>query len=156
MVQGGGSNVIPFCGQDRCLIDANGRVKFSPRFLADLRRTGGELVLHCLPEGALGVYPTATWTQMRQGEPRPAARAAQSREFRRRLRRFGAFTQSERLTNQGRITIPPQFRSLLALEPGTDAMLVGCEVGVEVWNGGRWSEEFERLLSLDEHSNAAD
>ena len=49
--------MIPFCGFDKCLLDANSRLKLSPRVLADFERRGGDIVLHCLPEGALAVYP---------------------------------------------------------------------------------------------------
>ena len=137
---------MQFCGQDRCLVDANGRVKLGPRFMADFRRVGDQVMLHCLPEGALGIYPMPVWKQMRQEEPRPAARAAKSIVYRRQSRRFGAFAQPDRLTNQGRLTIPNPFRSLLELEPGTDVSVVGCEIGIEIWNHERWQREFKTLL----------
>jgi len=137
--------MVPFCGQERCLIDANGRIKLGARFLNDFRRTGDEVVLYCLPEGALGVYPTSTWLQMRQREARPAIRAATSVEFRRELRRFGAMSQPEKLSNQGRITVPSHFRSALALDPGQDVILVGCEIGVEAWNAESWRHELDQL-----------
>jgi DNA-binding transcriptional regulator/RsmH inhibitor MraZ len=135
-----------FCGQETCLLDANGRVKLSPRFLNDFRQYGNEVVLHCLPEGALGVYPRHIWQQMRQNEPRPATRAATSLVFRRQLRRFGAYSQAESISNQGRITVPNEFRELVQLIPGEPATLVGCEIGIEIWNGARWKEESRRLL----------
>lgn len=136
---------MKFCGQDSCKIDANGRVKLSSRFLRDFEETGMDLMLHCLPEGALGVYTPDTWSQMRQGEPRPAAKAASSVVFRRQLRRFGALSQAETLTKQGRITIPTHFRSILGLDPGTEAVVVGAEIGVEIWALTRWDEEFRTL-----------
>jgi division/cell wall cluster transcriptional repressor MraZ len=137
---------VGFCGQERCLVDANGRIKLSPRFEQDFRRAGAvEVVLHCLPENALAVYPLATWEQLRAGEERTVAQAATSIVARRQLRRFGAMTQVEALTNQGRVTIPPGFRSLLQLEPGTEAMIVGCETGVEIWNAEHWRAELAML-----------
>lgn len=138
--------MMQFCGQDTCLVDANGRIKFSSHFLEDFAHCGGDVILHCLVEGALGIYPPRVWQQMRQAEPRPAARAASSAVFRRQLRRFGAFSQASRITNQGRITVPVQFRERLALEPGTDVVVVGCEIGVEVWNAQRWAKESEVLM----------
>lgn len=136
-----------FCGQERCLIDANGRVRLSPRFEQAFRSAGAlEIVLHCMPEGALAVYPLPNWEQVRAAdEARSAGRAGSSVVARRQLRRFGAMTQVETLTNQGRVTVPPMFRKLLGLEPGTDVVLVGCEIGVEVWNAARWEAEFRVL-----------
>lgn len=145
--------MVQFCGQERCTIDANGRVKLSPRFLVDFRRHGSDVVMHCLPERALGVYPVSLWLQMRQAEPRPATRASQSIVFRRSLRRFGAVTQVEQISNQGRITIPASFRSLLGLPPGSEAVLVGTEIGVEVWTTEAWQTEF-RLLTEHEQLKA--
>jgi DNA-binding transcriptional regulator/RsmH inhibitor MraZ len=148
--------MIKFCGQDNCLIDANGRIKLTPRFLADFREIGAEVVVHCLPEGALGVYSPAIWQQMRQAEPRPAARAVGSIVFRRQLRRFGALSQLERITNQGRITIPVPFREILSLGPGTEAVLVGTEIGVEVWNAEVWQKEFAVLAEHELKKAAAE
>ena len=134
-----------FCGQDQCAIDGNGRVKLSPHFLADFRGDSSDVVLHCLPEGALAIYPLSVWQKMRQSEPRPAAKAANSIVFRRRLRRVGAMTQFQTISNQGRLTIPPLFRPLLGLEPGNGAVQVGTEIGVEIWQKERWTAEFETL-----------
>ncbi|MFO7821418.1 MAG: hypothetical protein R6V56_05125 [Lentisphaeria bacterium] len=136
---------MKFCGQNSCKIDANGRVKLAARFLRDFSDTSGTLVLHCLPEGALGLYPPDTWAQMRQDEPRPAARAASSVVFRRQLRRFGALSQVETLSKQGRVTIPPQFRQVLGLAAGADAVMVGVEIGLEIWPEVKWQQEFETL-----------
>ncbi len=135
-----------FCGQEKCLIDANGRVKLAPRFEREFREEGAaEIVLHCLPEGGLGAYPPAVWDKIRAAETDAVMRSATSVVARRQLRRFGAMTQAEELSNQGRITIPAGFRGMLGLEPGTEVVLVGCECGVEVWNAGRWQEEQKRL-----------
>jgi DNA-binding transcriptional regulator/RsmH inhibitor MraZ len=134
-----------FYGEEKCLIDANGRVKICPRFLELFRAMGDKVVLHCLPEGALAVYPQQAWQQMRQFEPRPAARAATSLLHRRQMRRFGALTQIERLSNQGRLTIPNLFRDRLNLGPGAEACMVGCEIGIEIWNAGAWLVEAERV-----------
>lgn len=147
---------MQFCGQDRCLIDANGRIKVSPRFLADFERFGGPVIVHCLPEGALGVYPSPVWLEMRQSEENVAARAARSVAFRRQLRRFGALTQSETISNQGRITIPPHFRPILGLEAGAEAVLVGCEIGIEVWNAERWEAELQVLYEHERQKEEAD
>lgn len=138
--------VIPFCGQDACRIDPNGRVKLTPRFLADFMDVSSlDVILHCLPEGAMAIYSHDAWRQMRSREPRPAERAGNSIVFRREQRRFGSFSQPTTITNQGRITIPPLFRDALELTPGTEAVLVGVEIGVELWNDKRWAREAENI-----------
>lgn len=140
--------MVRFCGQDSCLIDANGRVKLSPRFLADFAAVGGNPVLRSLPEGALGVYPEAVWQQMRQSEANAAMQAGASAAYRRQLRLFGALSEVQAISNQGRLTIPSHLRERLGLVPGAEVMVVGTEIGIEIWAASRWQAELE---SLDQH-----
>lgn len=140
--------MLAFYGQERGLIDANGRIKFSPRTQADFQSRGeGEVVLHCLPEGALAVYPEEVYLEMRRGESRPAERAANSLVFRRQLRRFGAMSHSDRISPQGRITLPVSFRQFAELTPGEEMVVIGTEIGVEIWNRRRWDAETRRIQS---------
>jgi len=138
--------MLSFCGQERGLVDANGRVKFSPRTQGDFQsRGGGDVVLHCLPEGALAVYPEEVYLEMRRGESRPAERAAGSLVYRRELRRFGALSQSERISPQGRITLPASFRDHAGLPAGSEMVVVGVEIGLELWSRERWEREQARI-----------
>jgi len=137
-----------FSGQEKCLVDKSGRVKLPTRFTEAFKASDHTVVAHCLSEGALALYPLSVWQQMRQAEPRPAPKAAESIVFRRQLRRFGALSQQQQITNQGRVTIPPAFREMTKLDPGTEAYLVGAEIGLEVWNAERWEQE---LKTLQEH-----
>lgn len=144
--------MLAFCGQDYCQIDANGRVKLSPRVISDfMEKCSGEIVMHCLPEGALAIYPEHIYLEMRRQEEAPAARAASSMVFRRELRRFGALSSADRITAQGRLTIPHGFREYAGLLPGTEIVVVGVEIGVELWNAGRWTAE---LTKMNEHAIA--
>jgi DNA-binding transcriptional regulator/RsmH inhibitor MraZ len=138
--------MLYFCGHDRALIDMNGRIKFSPRVINDFSENGGyEIVLHCLPEGALAAYPENIYLQMRKNDPNPAEKASSSVVFRRVIRRFGALSRSEKITAQGRITIPVPYREYADLHPGKDVVVVGCEIGVEIWSLERWAEELDRM-----------
>jgi len=138
--------MLSFCGQDKSSVDSNGRVKFSPRTISDfVDRCNGEVVLHCLPEGALAVYPEEVYMQMRRAETRPAEKAGSSLVFRRTLRRFGALSSSEKVSAQGRITVPTGYRKMLGLNPGEEIVVVGAEIGVEIWNAAKWDEEILRV-----------
>ena len=72
-------------------------------------------------------------------------KAAQSIVYRRTLRRFGAMSISVVVSNQGRITIPLAYRDHAALLPNNQAVVIGCEIGVEVWNCDRWQAEAELI-----------
>jgi DNA-binding transcriptional regulator/RsmH inhibitor MraZ len=127
-------------------MDANGRLKLGVSLLQDFQRRAEEsLVLFCLPEGALGLYTTTVWNSMRRHESDPAAMAGRSMLARRSMRRFGAFSQRVELTRQGRITIPSVFRDHADVPPGSEVIVLGVEIGVEIWSEARWSDE-QRLI----------
>lgn len=133
--------MLAFCGVDKCSLDANGRIKLSPRTVEDFRASGGDLVLHCLPEGALALYPESVYLEMRRKESSSAARAGESMVHRRMLRAFGALSRPEKISPQGRITLPQGFREHAGLGSSSEAVVVGVEIGVEIWSAGRWMEE---------------
>ena len=141
--------MLAFCGQDRILIDANGRFKLPPRLIEDFLSEGnGDVVFYALPEGALAIYPEAVYREMRRREAGDIRQAGMSMLKRRDLRRFGAWSASAKITQQGRLTLPQEFRQNTMLEPGTEAVIVGVEIGVEVWNLKRWQAE---LQLINEH-----
>ena len=135
-----------FCGTDRCQMDANGRVKLSPRVLDDFARDGNEVVLHCLPEGAVAVYPEKVYDAMRGAKTDAAERAARSLVFRRELRRFGAWSMPQRISTQGRVTIPPEYRDFAGLTAAGGIVVVGVEIGIEIWDRVRWQEEQKNFM----------
>ncbi len=137
--------MIPFCGFDRCQVDANGRIKLSPRVLADFKASGSDPVLHCLPEGAIAVYPEEAFLAMRGNDGHSAERAGESFVVRRTMRRFGAMSRSEAISPQGRLTLPAYFREYAGLTGKSQAVVVGVEIGVEIWSQDRWEQEQQRF-----------
>ena len=137
--------MLLFCGQERCQMDASGRIRLSSKFAADfMAQCQGHVVMHGLPEGALALYPEAVYQEMRRREM-PAGQAALNFAARRTMRRFGALTKEEILTAQGRVTIPPMFREYAELEAGGEICVVGVEIGVELWTLRRYAAEMERI-----------
>ena len=138
-----------FCGQDRILIDANGRFKLPPRLIEDFLADGnGDVVFYYLPEGALAIYPEKIYAQMRQREADDIRLAGMSMLKRRDLRRFGAWSASAKITPQGRLTLPTEFRANSRLEPGTEAIIVGVEIGAEAEN-----VSYNTVISIETHAN---
>lgn len=141
--------VFEFCAQEECMMDANGRLKLSAAVLRDFRRhTEGEVVLYCVPEGAIGIFPPDHWERIRRPDSEPLDRFASDVLYRRTLRRFGAMTQPAEISPQGRITIPPGYRDFAGLPAAGKVMLIGCEIGVEVWSSEAWQRE---LAAIHEH-----
>ena len=141
--------MLEFCAQELCRLDDAGRLKLGAGVLRDFaRHTDGDVVLYCLPEGAIGVYPPDTWDTMRNQASPSVEGPATSLVTRRTMRRFGALSQSGSISNQGRITVPPMFREYAGLVTGEQALIVGCEIGVELWNQSRFEEE---LATIHQH-----
>ena len=137
--------MLLFCGQERCQMDASGRIRLSSKFAADfMQECQGQVVMHGLPEGALALYPEAVYREMRRREM-PAGQEALNFAARRTMRRFGALTREETITAQGRVTIPPMFREYAELKAGSEICVVGVEIGVELWNPQRYAAEMEKI-----------
>ena len=138
--------MLEFCGEDRCLVDANGRIRLNQRLVSDfLRKCEGNVVMYVLPEGAVALYPEETYREMREREISDADNVGSSFAARRSLRRFGSLTQPENITRQGRITLPERFRNMTGLTPGAEACVVGVEIGVEIWNAEKFDREMQEI-----------
>ena len=138
--------VLPFCGQEKCLVDAGGRVRLTQRWVDDfLRRCGGEVVMHGLPEGAIALYPEEVYQEMRAREIGNLDQLGASFALRRSLRRFGALTRQDTITRQGRVTLPAPFREHAGIIAGKEVCIVGVEVGVEIWEPSRFAAEMQEI-----------
>lgn len=138
--------MLPFFGQEKALVDGSGRVKLCPRFISDFISSGkGEIVLYSLPEGGIAVYPEESFLRMRRLDLDEAERTFNSILSRRNLRFFGAMIHSDKLSNQGRITIPHFMREVSGIIPNTEVLIVGIQIGVEIWSYEKWSLELEKI-----------
>ena len=153
--------MLAFCGQERCLLDSNSRLRLTPHFVEDFtRRCNGEIVMLGLPEGALALYPEDVYTEIRHRELGALEIVGSSFTARRSLRRFGALTQPDTITRQGRVTIPAGFREFAGIEINKEVVVVGAEIGVEIWAPDRFETEMkaiqEHLMKKREQEMLAD
>ena len=143
--------MLPFCGLDNCLVDANGRVRLTQRVVEDFLREGAsEIVMHGLPEGCIALYPESVWKRMRAPALNSPEQLGSSFAMRSSMRRFGALTSCETISRQGRITIPELLRRHAKLESGSEAVVVGVEIGVEIWEAGRFQQEMDAARQREE------
>ncbi len=143
--------MLAFCGEEKCTIDANGRLKLPTAFIDSffMQDKSGEIILHCLDEGALALYPVATFKEMRFRELQQQDKIANSLLMRRNLRRFGALSRSEIITRQGRITLPESYRTRCDIANNSSVIVVGVEIGVEIWNAERWAKELDEIADYE-------
>ena len=136
--------MLQFCGIDNCLVDANGRVRLTQRIVEDFLKEGAsDVVMHGLPEGCIAIYPENVWKRIRAGVMNTPEQIGSSFALRSSMRRFGALTASENISRQGRITLPELLRKHAGLDAGKEAVIVGIEIGIEIWEAGRFQEEME-------------
>lgn len=147
-----------FCFQSKCVLDANGRLKLPPLLLMDLaaNNDSGRVMMYCLPEGCLAVYPMSEWENQRRQGDSIAGDLLNDAALRRQHRRIGALSQSDVISNQGRITIPVMFRDMLGLQAGSEIMLVGAEKWVELWSIKAWEQELNIIADHEQKRVAAD
>ncbi|MEA2013012.1 MAG: hypothetical protein U9O87_08050 [Verrucomicrobiota bacterium] len=140
---------MSFTGQYSISLDSSGRLKFPSNILQDfLSFASGEVVIYFLSEGCLAVYPLEIWSKMREEELGNLKIVPQSIVARRRLRR-GALTQNEKISKQGRITIPQQFRKMCKIYDTESVMMIGSEIGIEIWSEESWERELAIILEHD-------
>jgi MraZ protein len=143
---------MQFCFQSKCVLDANGRIKLPPLLLMDLSASNnsGRVMLYCLPEGCLGIYPMNEWEKLRRQGSCESGDILNDAALRRQHRRIGSLSQSEVISNQGRITIPVMFRDMLGLTAGSEVMLVGAEKWVELWSVAAWEQELQIIADHEQ------
>ena len=118
--------MLPFCGLDNCLVDANGRIRLTQRVVEDFLREGAsEIVMHGLPEGCVALYPESVWKRMRAPALNTPELLGGSFAARGAMRRFGAMTACETISRQGRITLPELLQDHAGLKAGSKVVVVG-------------------------------
>ena len=124
-----------FLGEFQYKIDDKGRLPIPPRYRKEL--VDG-LVIMPSPEKCLSAYSPQEW----QKESERIASASIAPSKRRRLSRAlfaTAFDLS--LDGQGRITLPQQLRQYAGIDE--EAVVIGANTYLEVWNKDRWEAEKE-------------
>ena len=146
-----GSVQMRFNGRNKCTLDANGRIKLPPYMMFDFGSTGSRgVVFYCLPEGCLGIFPSAQWEAYCRQLDSDSDMVLTDPELRRQRRRIGAMSQSDEISNQGRVTIPASMREFLGFETGADMVIVGAGSWVEVWKAGDWDREMRTMGGPEE------
>ena len=135
-----------FSGFEKCILDANGRLKLSCSHVKDFEESGGlNIVLHCWPEGSIAVLPEHQWNQAMREQQTSLSQMLASPADRLRARAVMPLTCPGQITNQMRITSPQAFREKAGLECGGPVTVVGTGIGLEIWNCERWEAQMAQM-----------
>jgi MraZ protein len=124
-----------------------------PKRLRDALGNGPEQPLYVTPgtDRSLAVYTEETLGRLAE---RLAAASPAGAEVRAFSRLFYAQAQPAELDSQGRIRIPAELAALAGL--GREAILLGVQDHLEIWDRGRWEEYLaERQARYDQLAEAA-
>ena len=118
-------------------VDEKGRVSIPARFREYLSAKYGDQVVLLGKDGCIFAYPAAEWK--RRFSEKLSALSTSSQAVRRTLRRLYGRAESCEFDRQGRILLPARLRAGSAIEK--EAVIVGIENKLEIWDKGRWDAE---------------
>ena len=133
-----------FYGCTQCDLDQGGRVKLPLWVQGAFSEIGkSEVMLYCLPEGCLAVFPLSQWQEYRQHPSQ--LNELQELAYRRQERLVGARSFPGEISSQGRLQLPEHLMEVASLKKESTVVLVGAEKWFEIWSLERWELEQKRL-----------
>jgi len=133
-----------FLGEYVHTIDEKGRLTIPAKFRGNLA-TG--LVVTRWLDRCLVIYPMETWRVLKERIAGLPWTDRAARDFRRLVYASAADTVPD---GQGRINIPQPLREYAGLDG--QAVIVGCDSYIEVWNPEAWAEVRARVEESDENA----
>jgi MraZ protein len=131
-----------FLGQYNHTLDDKGRITIPSRFRDELR---GEIVLTRGLDRCLVLYPMAVWEELAQKVNALPITDPRGRALRRVFFADAANMVPDR---QGRILVPDRLRDYAGLDLNNEAVVVGLDRFLELWEPQRWNEENTRQMDI--------
>jgi len=131
-----------FRGRSKHTLDAKGRLVIPARFKETLEQRGDDCLVVTNHDTG---YDTCLWAYAREDWKAIEEKAAHLPQFNAAANTYLRYFISgavECPIKQGRITIPPDLRTIAGL--AKDIMLVGELKKFEIWDKEKWEEEFRR------------
>ena len=127
-------------------LDERHRLAIPPELLDALLASGPRLVLAKERAGCLSLWPAAIWKPRIDAAVEVVRSKLQAGLLAQRvgqLQELGRLLSTRHrvvsLANRGRLVVPEGFREFLAVEPGSDLLVVGAAVCVELWQPAAWN-----------------
>lgn len=134
-------------------LDDRFRLSIPAEVAEPLLAAGPHCILAKQQPGCLSLWPAAHWQQKLEAgvaliEGKLAAGKLQDRldDVQTLGRLLSTRHKPVQLAGRGRLSIPEGFREFLQVEPGTDAMVVGAGLCVEIWKPAAWLAQLESRI----------
>lgn len=137
-----------FRGQFTHSVDAKGRVSVPVRFREQLLQHGDTrcIITKAFTDKCLHLYPMRVWERFEQ-------RVAEEPRFDQAMvlfrRKYVSPAKDCELDRVGRLLIPPELRSQVALEQETEAVWAGMGDHVELWQKDNFEASLEVTPELE-------
>jgi MraZ protein len=127
-------------------LDDRYRLSLPPELVEPLTAAGGRMVLAKERAGCLSLWSAAVWKPRIDAAVDVVRSKMQAGLLTQRvgqLQDLGRLLSTRHklvtLGDRGRLVVPEGFREFLAVEPGTDLLVVGAAVCVELWQPAAWT-----------------
>ncbi len=127
-------------------LDERYRLSLPPELVGPLSASGSKLVLAKERAGCLSIWPAAIWKPRIDAAVDVVRSKLQAGLLEQRVgqvqdlgRLLSTRHRTLALGERGRLVVPEGFREFLAVEPGTDLLVVGAMVCVELWQPAAWT-----------------
>jgi MraZ protein len=135
-----------FRGVTALTLDSKGRLAMPARYREVLQvRAAGKLVITADSSSCLLVYAAPDWEPIQAKLMSLSSFNPRTRDLQRLL--VGNASDVE-MDAAGRILVPGPLRKFAGLDK--DVALVGQGMRFELWDEGKWAEQMERSMQLDE------
>ena len=105
--------------------------------------------------GAISLWPLEPWrSQFAAGMQLIQQKFASGRFAERipRLQSLGRLVSTRQreipIAGRGRVVIPEGFREFLGAEPGSDVMVIGAAICIEIWRVDAWTDQLAEEIPL--------
>jgi len=127
-------------------LDDRFRLVMPPELAEPLSAAGPHLLLAKERAGCLSLWPAATWkprldaaVDVLRSKLQAGVLAQRTPQVQDLGRLLSTRQRVVTLAARGRFVVPEGFREFLAVEPGSDVVVVGAAVCVELWQPAAWS-----------------
>jgi MraZ protein len=127
-------------------LDERYRLSLPPELAGPLTGQGTRLVLAKERAGCLSLWPAAIWKPRIDAAMDVVRSKLQAGLLEQRVgqvqdlgRLLSTRHRIVSLAERGRLVVPEGFREFLAVEPGSDLLVVGAAVCVELWQPAAWT-----------------
>jgi MraZ protein len=134
-------------GEVKRTLDERFRLTLPPEMAEAISDDEGHTIIVKERAGCVSLWRAAEWQKRLDDglaiiQQKIAAGRLQERwsEVQRMGRLLSTRARDVQLANRSRILIPEGFREFLNVQPGSEVMVVGAAVCVEIWNPAAWLE----------------